>query len=253
MYLRKDINNLLTNREQNKAGPDTMRFKYIKEDPLTIKGKIVDVGIDFVEILQDDHLIISVLTDRITHIKWPGQWASERVLQCKHHGNCHCVQIGRLSDFNDRREKKRKKDKEFHHSCKGCNKTPCQCYSKNHRGVKHTNKRKKFDELRHDHCPQCHHEHREKHDRCPHCHHEHRERHDHCPHCHDEHDRRYDYSEHFYHMRNNRCCHQKFTCFCDHAIPFCDERFELRLAGLNDDLKFKLLQHKGCKVEIQIG
>ena len=48
-------------------------------------------------------------------------------------------------------------------------------------------------------------------------------------------------------------CHQDFTCFRDHAIPMCDDRFELRLAGLTDDLNFQLLKHKGCKVRFNIS
>ncbi|MED4017965.1 hypothetical protein [Sutcliffiella cohnii] len=40
-------------------------------------------------------------------------------------------------------------------------------------------------------------------------------------------------------------CHPKYTCYCDYPIPFCDDRIELRLAGLTHNVNFELLQKKG--------
>jgi hypothetical protein len=225
MYVRKEImNNSLEDRERIKIGPDAVLFKYI-EDPLDdhslfiVKGKIYNVGLDFVEVLQNDDKIVTVKTDRITHVKWPDQKTRELIFDCKHHGHSRCVEFDRMRATNvGKRNRPHRLDK----ICQNCrrpyrhedhrkhNCIPCDC-----------------DDYYGGHTP--------------------------CPRCHDEKFEKRRHSQYSYDMRSHDCCHKNFTCFCDHAIPFCDNRFELRLAGLNDDVNFKFLQHKGCHVEIILG
>lgn len=93
MYVNKEIMvNSSSNEKGIKIGPDAIRFKYVddeivKHSPLYVEGIIFAVGLDFVEILQKDHKIVTVLTDRITHVKWPDKEVREAVSNCKHDGN----------------------------------------------------------------------------------------------------------------------------------------------------------------------
>jgi hypothetical protein len=164
-------------RNHHKIGPDEMRFQVKKNinnpsSHFTVRGIISHVGLDFVDILEED-CMVTVLTNRIKHIKWLDKKREiNHICQCRHQGNCQCIE---LEPFIGDGDEQLDEDEGF------------------------------FDES------------------CPHCHKERRDG-----------------------------CHQRFTCFCDHAIPFCDDQFKLRLAGLNDDLNFELMQHKGSRVEIEI-
>ncbi|WP_226682948.1 hypothetical protein [Sutcliffiella horikoshii] len=47
-------------------------------------------------------------------------------------------------------------------------------------------------------------------------------------------------------------CFPKCTCYCDFAIPFCDDKFKLRLAGLTHGVNWELFRHIGCRVKLEI-
>jgi hypothetical protein len=335
MYVRKEV---LTNSSSKhkgvKIGPDAMRFKsldeeLVKELPICVEGVIFNIGLDFVELLQNDHRIVTVMTDRITHVKWPDVIGREAVSTLEHEGKCRCVEFDRFTNHFDVKEgrghtmkkqvkqskKKGKKVKGDPHHCPHCgnyhsrlkpcrckqeqrnhHQRPCGCKSKrvNHhqrpcgcksKRVNHHQRpcgcREKHgdfkrscgcheQQINHHHNPCgcreqhgnfkrlcfCHEQRVNHHQRPCGCHeqhgnfkspcgcHEHQERR--CPHCLDEHHKR----QHSYPMHHPDCCHKNLACFCDSAIPFCDRRFELRLAGLNDHLNFKLLQNKGRHVEM---
>jgi hypothetical protein len=293
MYVGKEIiTNSTSNQKGIKIGPDAMRFKYVDDEivlhsPKRVEGMIFDVGLDFVEILQKNHLIVTVLTDRVSHVKWPDKDVRESVSHGKHEGNCKCVEFNRFTDEFVEKEKRglkmkklmkqnkkgKKKVKGEPHHCPNCGNfhsrlsqcifnvhrenqhhRPCGCkkrhVNQHHRpcGCKEQHGKQyhrpcgcKERHVNHHHRPcECKERHVNQHHRPCRCN-DHHERHHLCPHCLDEHQNRH---HHF------PCCHEKFVCYCDFAIPFCDNRFELRLAGLNDDLNFKFLQNKGRHVEM---
>jgi hypothetical protein len=68
---------------------------------------------------------------------------------------------------------------------------------------------------------------------------------EHCEECGDdhEHDDDHDHDD----------CFPKCTCYCDFAIPFCDDKFELRLAGLTYGVNWELFRHIGCRVKLEIN
>ncbi|KKI92656.1 hypothetical protein WQ54_08580 [Bacillus sp. SA1-12] len=101
-----------------------------------------------------------------------------------------------------------------------------------------------------EHCPHCQNRQRQI-EPCPHCQNKRPNHLDPCPHCQNENRNRF-IAFNLEHNQNE-LCQPKFTCFFDHPIPFCDDRFELRLAGLTDDLNFQLLKHKGCKVRFDLS
>lgn len=159
------------NKNPIRIGPDEVRMKLINDlDTLNLEGIICNVGTDFVDVLQDDQTIVTVLTDRIMNIKWADP-------------DCE--------------------------PCCSLNHTDCRC--DNH----------------HDHCSHCH----DHHVHCPHCdgHHEH------CD-CH-----------------HNRCCETPVIWVRDNVVPFCDDRIQLRLAGLTDSVNFELFSHKGCRVILGVS
>ncbi|WP_100372903.1 hypothetical protein [Bacillus sp. FJAT-45037] len=49
------------------------------------------------------------------------------------------------------------------------------------------------------------------------------------------------------------CRYEQVTCIQDHVIPFCDERIQLRLAGLTNSINFKLFNRIGCKVILKLN
>ncbi|MEW9110504.1 MAG: hypothetical protein AB2374_14220 [Cytobacillus gottheilii] len=53
------------------------------------------------------------------------------------------------------------------------------------------------------------------------------------------------------HHRDCRCGKQ-FNTIKDPVIPYCDERIQLRLAGLTDSFLYKLFKHKGCRVVLEL-
>lgn len=62
------------------------------------------------------------------------------------------------------------------------------------------------------------------------------------------------------HGRGHDCCcddhgdgHHScdFTCLQDFAIPVCDHRTQLRMAGLTGGLSFQFLRNRGCEVIIE--
>lgn len=302
------MKNSSSNRKGIKIGPDAMRFKclddeLVKQLPICVEGVIFDVGIDFVEVLQFDHRIVTVKTDRITHVKWPDQIGREAVSSIKHDGKCRCVEFNRVPNNFEEREKRgnhmkknmrqNKKGKKIvkadPHHCPHCGNyhsrlNPCRCkqdHWHHHQrpcGCKsnRVNHYQRLCDCREQHgnfkrpcgCREQHenfkrhcgcHEHvnhqgpcgcKERHGNHHHkpcgCH-DHQVRHHQCPHCLDEHHKRHHSCQPMHH---HDCCHKNFACFCDFAIPFCDHRFELRLAGLNDNLNFKLLENKGRHVEM---
>lgn len=245
MYVNKEIvANSSSNEKGIKIGPDAIRFKYVddeivKHSPLYVEGIIFAVGLDFVEVLQKDHKIVTVLTDRITHVKWPDKEVREAVSHCKHDGNCRCVELHRFVEEDIRGDKmnknlkcsKKVKNRIKGYHCPHCGNyqsrlNPCRCKMKqrNHGrpcGCKQNNSR-------HDYRP-C---------GCK----EDQGQYHHCTCCRDEHHNR--------HMYHHDCCQKKLVCFCDFAIPFCDDRFALRIAGLTDDLNFRFLQNRGRHVEM---
>lgn len=151
------------NKNPIRIGPDEVRMKLINDlDTLHLEGIICNVGIDFVEVLQNDQTIVTVLTDRIKNIKWA--------------------------------------DPDCEPSC-----------SLNHRDGRCDN----------------------HYDQCSHCH----DHHVHCPHCDGQHD---------------HCCDTHVILVRDHVVPFCDDRLQLRLAGLTDSVNFELFSHKGCRVILDV-
>ena len=301
MYISKEIiTNPSSNQKGIKIGPDAMRFKYVDDEivmhsPKRVEGIIFDVGLDFVEILQKDHLIVTVLTDRITHVKWPDKHVREAVSTCKHDGRCNCVEFNRFPNmFNEKGERdyKMKKNKKQSkkgrrvvkadpHHCSHCGNyhsrlNPCRCKQqqrpcgcKSNRGNQQQRPcgchQQHVNQFRQRPCC-CHQQHVNQFQQRPcGCHeqygnyqqrrcgcNDHHERQHYCSHCRDEHSDRHYQTQHSYYMNNNHCCDKKCVCFCDFAIPVCDNRFELRLAGLNDDLNFKFLQNRGRQVEMMV-
>lgn len=127
------------NKNPIRIGPDQVRMKLINDlDTLNLEGIICHVGTDFVDVLQDDQTIVTVLTDRIKNIKWADP-------------DCE--------------------------PCCSLNLRDCRC--DNH----------------HDHC-----------------------------------------------------CETHVIWVRDNVVPFCDDRLQLRLAGLTDSVNFELFSHKGCRV-----
>ncbi len=190
--------NSSSNEKGIKIGPDAIRFKYVddeivKHSPFFVEGIIFAVGLDFVEVLQKDHKIVTVLTDRITHVKWPDKEVREAVSHCKHNGNCRCVELHRFVEEeirgdkmnkNLKRSKKgRKTVKGDPHHCPHCGTyhsrlNPCRCKKKrpNHGrpcGCKQNHRH-------HDHRPCGCNKHHDHHDHRPcrcheqHGHHDHR-------------------------------------------------------------------------------
>ncbi|MDQ0230446.1 hypothetical protein [Metabacillus malikii] len=111
-----------------------------------------------------------------------------------------------------------------------CHHNSNQCYCVQHKRDDNCRNRDHYKQNRCEHCRDrdCH-----RKNRCGHC-----QEHHHCPNCCD--------------CKNDHH-HKDFICFCDHAIPFCDKRVELRLAGLTDNVQFELSRHKGCKVLLDIN
>ncbi|MCM3602723.1 hypothetical protein M3175_18465 [Robertmurraya korlensis] len=311
MYVNKEVvANSSSNEKGIKIGPDAIRFKYVddemvKHSPLYVEGIIFAVGLDFVEVLQKDHKIVTVLTDRITHVKWPDKEVREAVSHCKHDGNCRCVTLHRFIEEEKRGDKMNKNLKHSKkgkkgdpHHCAHCGNyhsrlNPCRCKKKrpNHgrpcgckQNHRHHDHRPCGCNKHHDHhayspcrCQEHHdhhayspyrcHEHHSHHDhsscRC-HSHHEHKpcrchEHHSHHDHsscrCHNHHGHHHHCTccqdeHHKGHMQHHDCCHRNFVCFSDFAIPFCNDRFALRLAGLTDDLNSRFLQNRGRHVEM---
>jgi len=50
-------------------------------------------------------------------------------------------------------------------------------------------------------------------------------------------------------LKHKKNCCQPFKCF---PVPICDDRIQLRLAGLTGNLTFQLFRLKGCELEIEI-
>ncbi len=194
MYLRKVLNNKgLGNENIQGIGPEAVRFKYINDihehsNHYYVEGTIYQVGLDFVDIV-DEGCLTTIMTEKITNIKWLDPKCREIADKCHCHDSCKCIEFHRCLECKDKDDQKRRISmRARNNKCMKCKKAACSWLEK----------RKKE-----------------------------------CSHHHDR-------------------CHQDFTCFCDHAIPLCDERFEIRLAGLTDDLNFQLWKHKGCKVRINI-
>ncbi len=252
MYIKKEIRmNSLDKKEEIKIGPDTILVNYV-EDPLedqslsVVEGEIYHLGLEFVEILQKDHRILSVNLNRINYIKWPDKKTRDSVFECKNHGHFRCIDMNPMRKLHDGKQRR-----EF---CMNCRQTRCQCQKDKGRKIDH---KKSFTKFRSPHKLEgVDFEYSQNydvrsHDSCLHCH-EHFISHEHREYA-DDHVERRQSSQYSNHMRDHQCGHQKFTCFCDYPIPFCNHRFELRLAGLTDDVRFELLKHKGRHIEIILG
>jgi hypothetical protein len=247
MYIKKELKmKELDNDGNRRIGPDAIRFKHKMDiddhsNVLTIKGTISHVGLDFVDLIQEDDRVISVLTDKISYVSWLDPQCQGLFGNCheKRHNDCKCVDFNRRSNHNNgNRHMKHADRKKQMRVCSNCR-------DKNGRRIYDLKPNTGHINVHQDlkNCPHCQNEHKNRKKDDPHCHDHHRNEHKNRkkddPHCHDHH--------------HNDCCQQRFTCFCDHVIPFCDDRIELRLAGLIDDLNFQLLQHKGCKVKLDLA
>ncbi len=231
MYIKRELRNATLGTDKIGAiGPDAVRFKYINDfserpQNIFLEGTIYNVGLDFVDLLDDNHcLVTTILTEKITNVKWLDQKCRESAGKCDDHYTCNCMEFRRCMDCRDKLDRKRYTAvKAKNKYCTKCN-TSCICKDITKRRIDRLKyKNNKFKQ-------------RENH--------------------YQEHfqDERLLREEHYSFERhhNDRCGH-RFTCFRDHVIPFCDDRIELRLAGLTDDLNFQLLKHKGCKVRLDIS
>ncbi|RBW70814.1 hypothetical protein [Bacillus taeanensis] len=160
MYIKRTLKvDQLTNNDK------AAKFKFIDDRNdcslnINIVGVIGNVGVDFVDLIKDDHTVVTILTERIKKIKWIDNNCRRFCSRCRGF-DCSCF--------------------DCHDDCrKGCRKV-CRCEEKKD------------------------------------------------------------------HHSKKRC-----TCFFDHVIPFCDERIELRLAGLTDSVNFELFRHIGCKVKLEL-
>jgi len=171
---------------KNKTGQDFIKFKNIGNDNLEsrrkkVEGAIYQVGLDFVDILQENQQTTTVLTDRISTINWLDHTCNESCSKSNsRHRQCRCV------EFKEHRSSYHIKSKHKSHD----------------KSTMHDN-----------HCPTC--------------------------------------RQH--HSKQEDCCEPRFVCVCDYVIPFCDDRIELRLAGLTDGLNFNLFRHIGCKVILDLA
>jgi hypothetical protein len=260
MYYKKVIHNRVSKEgDQISIGPDEIRLKRMNslfEDSniLHVEGDIFNVGVDFVDILRKDNHIVTVLTDRIANIKWLDERCRHESEFCHHNrSNCQCFEFMRCPNCCDEhgktiKEKKYKRNK----ACSECGSFSCHCKDKTHRNIdriKSKDLRRAIKRSEDNHCSKCGHDKRHKQGHCPHCEHGHN-RNDNDLKGFRKNHLRHKFDDHRHNEENCRQC--KYTCFCDFPIPFCDDRIELRLAGLHDDLNFQLLQHKGCKVKLDI-
>lgn len=192
--MKQSKTNALVKARSQSLGQIIYRTKSHKKEGkgITQEGIVFRVGVGYVDLLQNDHTITKILTNRIKNITWVDRNCN---YECFHGLNLEC----------NRRN--------HHLHCSKCQHQhrDCQCHD-------HEN-----------YCSQCHHHH----DSCS-CH-DHRSD---CSTCHRPH-------------RDCRC-HHKEVRIHDHVIPFCDERIQLRLAGLTDNLNFKLFRHLGCKVVLEL-
>jgi len=261
MYIRKEMRmKSIDEKEEIKIGPDAVLFKYV-EDPFddyslaVVEGEIYHVGLDFVEILQKDHRIVSVNPNRINYIKWPDKKTREPVFECKNHGHCRCIDMDWMRNLHDGKQRRPYRlPKHRGEFCMNCRQTSCKCQKDKGRRKDYKKSFTKFrstDKLARVDFKYSQNQDARSHDSCPYCH-ERLISHEHLEYANDQGERRHS-SQYSNHMRDHQCGHQKFTCFCDYPIPFCNHRFELRLAGLTDDVRFELLKHKGRQIEIILG
>ncbi|WP_299092200.1 hypothetical protein [uncultured Metabacillus sp.] len=232
MYIKKEIINPLNNRQ---IGPEAIRFKQIKEIDedesliLEVEGTICHVGLNFVDLVHKDGRIITVLTDRISKVEWLDKNCQPKFEEHLKATNCRCIEFQRFTQIMRHLECPHCKDKR-----QGCIELCPHCQNRKDQR---------------EHCPKCQNK-KQREEQCPHCQDKKQQR-EHCPHCQNENRNRFIAFN--LEQNQNELCQPKFTCFFDHPIPFCDDRFELRLAGLTDDLNFQLLKHKGCKVRFDLS
>ncbi|MFD1735422.1 hypothetical protein ACFSCX_02495 [Bacillus salitolerans] len=216
MYLKKEIK---TNYAINSL--DTASFKFFQEDQkltalTNLEGKIDQIGIDYVNLLLDNNQVVTILTDKISKITWVDP-KCERICKKCHHHTCRCVQFMRDHDDFDKDNHRHLSREEF---CRRCRKKPCDCKKDDKfQNNQHKRKHSKFVD------PKLY---INKHEQIL------------CEKCGPLH-----------HHDND--CLPKFTCFCDFAIPFCDDRIELRLAGLDDGVNLELFRHRGCRVKLELA
>lgn len=231
--------NLCRNEMKIKIGPEAIKFKTGNEEdeggfPFSIEGTICQVGLNFVDLLQDNNSVITILTDKITDISWDDPECQKINTGCIG-DHSKCEQSECCTECKDRQGLRQQQKMNTHNRiCQTCHLISCQC--DDNLGYIHSDstmrskKRNRFNKSASKVCPHCSSEYMMKQDHCPVCH-------------------KNDIANNHQHD----ICHQRITCFFDHPIPFCDDRIELRLAGLTDDINFKLLQHKGCRVKIGVN
>ncbi|MBM6618207.1 hypothetical protein [Bacillus suaedaesalsae] len=285
MYIKNEIKDqTLVKNYQTKIGMDAARFKYIShlesEEFLgKVKGKVCHVGRDFVDVKRDDHSIISVPFNKIGKINWLDKKSENRFCSINGHRHCKCVELGHSFNHCHQHHHTSMQEKR----CNICNRSDCDGHCYGHKDKKNRNKK---------HCS-CPHQHHKREERCNICDrincdgHGHRTKKSHnkkhCEHCKQKHrncknNRRDDhlgdrlhgskFNKHHkyhdqtcFHCRNDKDGHNKhlhdfhrrFTCFCDFPIPFCENLFQLRLAGLNDGLHFDLMQNQGSNVLLELS
>lgn len=229
MYIKSEIKTNHKVEHGPKIGMDAARFKYIHHNDSEgfyghIKGEVSHVGIDFVDIKQENHSIVTVPINRISKVNWLEQ-KRERFCSANRHHQYQCVELNRNINDHHRRASRTERlsscDHVYNHKnrpkkyCKDCFQKSCKC-RKPGNDVKSLK-----DSKKHQHQSRC--------IRC------------------DEKDNPFPNHD------NRHTCNDRFTCFCDFAIPFCDNRFQLRLAGLNDGFHFDLIQNQGRQVILELA
>lgn len=234
MYIKSEIKTNRKVEQSPKIGMDAARFKYIHHNDSEgfyghIRGEVSHVGIDFVDIKQENQSIVTVPINRISKVNWLEQ-KRERFCSANKYHQCQCVELNRnINDhhrnssryenchFCDQDHKKMKKNKNSqNHYCKDCfpKSSKCRNHGKNAKSTINTE------------------EYQQHQRRCIRCEQKHGQ---------------------FSDNGKGHTCNDRFTCFCDFAIPFCDNRFQLRLAGLNDGLHFDLIQNQGRQVILELA
>lgn len=259
-------------------------------DENIIRGIICNVGTDFVDLLQDNQKVVTVLRNRIKKVKWVEPHCNPcdcDCYECRHsksscdchsvESSCACPSCKKVDHFHD---------KHRHHEC-GYHDDHAHKANFGDRGRDHII----LDHERRSHHREndctCHHhgKHSNWHDdhKRGHCEHGHNDWHDNHKrgHCdehghndwHDDHKRGYHEHGHNdwrdckcdkHHHRG--CCHDRHhSCDCircrrvfllknefgHQVIPACNRRVQLRLAGLTGNLSFQFFRLIGCKVEIE--
>lgn len=233
-------------QKQSHLGQNTKRFPINRsksKHSYKEAGIIHRIGTDYVDLLQRDHTVVRVLTRHVKKIKWVDHHCRNKCLDhvdfekaCRgrddhlscfvcsqHHRDCRCG-VNSRDRYHDSFQDSR---------CTHCGKHHWDCHCSVNRGDRCINS---FQDSR---CSNCggHHE------EC-HCGLNNRERFihsyldKHCSHC-----RKY--------HRDCRCGKQ-FNRIKDPVIPYCDDRIQLRLAGLTDSFQYKLFKHKGCRVVLEL-